>query len=57
MVAAYMRAKWPGPTVEAVLSFADVGERPQEYGSSKVSYNAWMLWTLVRAWAWPYKKQ
>ncbi|CAF9942766.1 MAG: hypothetical protein ALECFALPRED_010009 [Alectoria fallacina] len=56
MVAAYIREKWPGPTAEAILAMAEVGERPQEYGSSKMSDNAWWLWTVVRAWAFPYKK-
>lgn len=56
MVAAYIREKWPGPTAEAILAIAEVGERPQEYGSSKASSNAWWLWTVVRAWAFPYKK-
>ena len=55
MVAAYIREKWPGPTTEAVLAVADVGERPQHYGASTVSNNAWWLWTIVRAWAWPHK--
>ena len=35
MVAAYIRDKWPGPTAEAMLGMAEVGERLQEYGSSK----------------------
>lgn len=56
MVAAYIREKWPGPTAEAILAMADVGDRQQEYGSSKASNNAWWLWTVVRAWAWPSKK-
>lgn len=56
MVAAYIREKWPGPTSEAILAMAEVGERPQEYGISKMSNNAWWLWTVVRAWAFPYKK-
>lgn len=56
MVAAYIREKWPGPTAEAILAMADVGDRPQEYGSSRVSNNVWWLWTVVRAWAFPYKR-
>ena len=56
MVAAYMRHKWPGPTVEAVLAMAEVGDRTQEYGISKAGNNAWWLWTVVRAWMFPYKK-
>ncbi|KAF6240872.1 hypothetical protein HO173_000664 [Letharia columbiana] len=32
MVAAYIREKWPGPTAEAMMALADVGERPHEYG-------------------------
>ena len=55
MVAAYIRNKWPGPTAEAVLAMADVGDRPQEYGSSKAGNNAWWLWQVVRAWMFPYK--
>ena len=55
MVAAYVRNKWPGPTAEAVLAMADVGDRPQTYGSGKAMNNAWWLWTLVRAWVLPYK--
>ena len=31
MVAAYIRDKWAGPTVEAMLAMAEVGERGQEY--------------------------
>ena len=56
MVAAYVRNKWPGPTTEVVLAMAEVGERGQEYGISKASDNAWWLWTIVRAWMFPYKK-
>lgn len=33
MAAAYIREKWPGPTAEALLAMADVGERSQEHGS------------------------
>ena len=55
MVAAYIRNKWPGPTAEAVLAMADVGDRPQAYESGKAMNNAWWLWTLVRAWVLPYK--
>ena len=56
MVAAYIRDKWPGPTAETVLAMAEVGDRGQEYGSSKAGDNAWWLWTVVRAWMFPYKK-
>ena len=35
MVAAYIRSKWPGPTAETALAIADVGDRSQEYGSTK----------------------
>ena len=56
MAAAYVRDKWPGPTAEAMLAMAEVGDRRQEYGSSKAGDNAWWLWTVVRAWMFPYKK-
>ena len=56
MVAAYIRDKWPGPTAEAVLAMAEVGDRGQEYESSRAGTNAWWLWTIVRAWMFPYKK-
>ncbi|MCJ1453486.1 hypothetical protein MMC28_003833 [Mycoblastus sanguinarius] len=50
MVAAYVRENWPGPTAEAVLAMADVGERGEQYGSSKAGENAWWLWQILRAW-------
>lgn len=56
MVAAYIRNKWPGPTAEAILAMADVGDRTQGYGISKAGNNAWWLWTVVRVWAFPYKQ-
>lgn len=37
MVAAYIRAKWPGPTAETVLAVADVSDRGDEYRVSNAS--------------------
>ena len=50
MVAAYMRATWPGPTVEAVLKMADVGERGADYTTGQTRENIWWLWQIVKAW-------
>lgn len=50
MIAAFIREMWPGPTAEAALAIADVGERGEEYGSSKASENAWWVWQILRAW-------
>lgn len=50
MVAAYIRATWPGPTTEALLAMADVGDRKAEYGNGQARENAWWLWQILRAW-------
>ena len=50
MVAEYIRTMWPGPTAEAVLAMADVGDRGQEYRNGTASENAWWVWQILRAW-------
>lgn len=50
MVAAYIRETWPGPTAEAVLAMADVGDRGPKYPSGQASENVWWLWQILRAW-------
>ena len=50
MVAAYVRETWPGPTAEAVLAMADVGDRGQEYRTGQARDNAWWVWQILRAW-------
>ena len=48
MVAAYIRERWPGPTTEAVLAMADVGDRGIDYKTGKAADNAWWLWQICR---------
>lgn len=50
MVAAYIREKWPGPTTEAVLAAADVGDRGAEYRTGQAAENVWWLWQIFRGW-------
>ena len=50
MVAAYVRERWPGPTVEAILAMADVGDRGVEYGTGQAVDNMWWLWQTFRGW-------
>ncbi|KAL8825376.1 MAG: hypothetical protein Q9191_004459 [Dirinaria sp. TL-2023a] len=50
MVAAYLRERWPGPTTEAVLAMADVGDRGAEYSSGKAADGVWWLWQIFRGW-------
>lgn len=56
MLVAFVCEKWPGPTAEAMLVMADVGERRREYGSSRMRINAWWVWTVVRARGFLYKR-
>lgn len=49
MVGAYLRHNFPGPTTEAVLAMADVGEKGVYYTDGKVSNNVWWLWQILRA--------
>ena len=49
MVAAYLREKYPGPAVDAVVAMADVGEKGVSYASSKAADTFWWLWLMVRA--------
>ena len=51
MVAAYIRKTWPGPTAEAVLAMADVGDREADYKNSPARENVWWLWQIMRAWS------
>ena len=50
MVAAYIRETWPGPTAEAALAMADVGDRGQGYRIGQARDNAWWVWQIFRAW-------
>lgn len=49
MVAAYLRAKLPGPATEAVIALAEVGERGIEYNSGKTSNNLWWMWQILKS--------
>ncbi|RDL34533.1 PfpI endopeptidase-like protein [Venustampulla echinocandica] len=49
MVAAYLRYNFPGPTTEAVLSMADVGEKGLDYGKSVARVQLGWLWWILKA--------
>jgi len=49
MVAAYLRAKFPGPTTEVVLALAEVGERGVNYSVGSTGNTLWWLWQILRS--------
>jgi hypothetical protein len=49
MVAAYLRAKFPGPATEAVLAMADVGEKEVEYSTGVNVDTMWWMWQILRS--------
>jgi len=49
MVAAYIRENFPGPTAEAVLAMADVGDKGSDYSTGKTKETLWWLWQILRA--------
>lgn len=56
LVAAYIRETWPGPTTEAVLAAADVGDRGAEYRTGQAAENVWWLWQISRGWIMSLRK-
>ncbi|KAH7417164.1 PfpI endopeptidase-like protein [Cadophora sp. MPI-SDFR-AT-0126] len=49
MVAQYIREKLPGPTAEAILEMAGVGDKGIEYNRSNSGDTIWWLWQILKA--------
>jgi hypothetical protein len=49
LTAAYLHYKVRKELADLVCAMAEIGDRPQDYGTGKASNTLWWIWLLVRS--------